>query len=203
MKIAFAILFALLVFQTLTHSTRYPGIDRNEACYKPEPAKIYSWHFHVIYWQHVNEHKKGAYELRDKFATVFASKLTKPCIDLFHQDYLCMFEPDYQPVGPFVTAQWSVFFLPEDFNTVVPWIMQHRGKYDVLVHPNSGCEIEDHSWWAFWGGNPWPINLDAFSHDDPFPWKENIVKKTSEELLESEEASELVKEFIKEHESHH
>jgi aromatic ring-cleaving dioxygenase len=202
MKTAFSILFALLVFQTLTHPTRYPHIDKSKTCSKPEPAKIYSWHFHVIYWQHVEEHKKGAYELRDKFMAAWASKLTKPCKDRFHQYYICMIEPDYEPYGPFITAQWSVFFLPKDFDTVVPWIMQHRGNYDVMVHPNTGCELEDHSDWAFWGGNSWPINMDALSDDDPY-LGENFVKRTFLELLEREEASELVKEFIKEHESHH
>jgi len=42
-----------------------------------------------------------------------------------------------------------------------------------LIHPNSGCELEDHTWWAFWGGNPWEIDLSAFSHDMPWPWPDS------------------------------
>jgi len=56
--------------------------------------------------------------------------------------------------------------------------MQNRGNYDVLIHPNSGCELEDHSWWAFWGGNPWELDLSIMSHDMPFPWPdEDSIKR--------------------------
>ena len=53
------------------------------------------------------------------------------------------------------------------------WMMQRKGEFSVLVHPNSGCEIEDHSWWAYWGGAPWPLDLTIFSYDQPFPWPED------------------------------
>jgi aromatic ring-cleaving dioxygenase len=192
-----SIITLIILQNVLSHSTHYPHVFRNETCYKPEPAKIYSWHFHIIYWQSVEEHKKGALELRDKFVAAFQDQLTKPCIDLFHQDFMCMFPVDWEPVGPFVTAQWSLYFLPEHFNMVVPWIMQHRGKYDALVHPNTGCEVEDHSWWAIWGGKPWELSLDALSRDQPFPWND---KKSTLELVGSIDSSEVVKEYLKEHE---
>ena len=60
-----------------------------------------------------------------------------------------MFEDADHPEGPFLTSQWSVFVPLESFSQTVSWIMQHRGIYDILVHPNSGCELEDDSWWAF------------------------------------------------------
>lgn len=28
------------------------------------------------------------------------------------------------------------------YNRVVPWYLQHRGEFSVLVHPNTGCEYE-------------------------------------------------------------
>jgi aromatic ring-cleaving dioxygenase len=31
----------------------------------------------------------------------------------------------------------------------VRWIMQNREDTDILVHPNTGYEIQDHSDWAF------------------------------------------------------
>jgi len=68
---------------------------------------------------------------------------------------LCLFEPDWEAVGPFATAQWSVFLMPEDFADIVPWFLQNRNGYDLLVHPNTGCELEDHSWWALWAGTAW------------------------------------------------
>lgn len=189
-----ALSFALLNI-VLGHSTKY-HVERNETCYKPTPAKIYSWHFHILYWQTRDDHTKGAFDLKEKFYQAFKNQLGPSCQSLFHQDKMCIFEPDEEPVGPFSTAQWAVYFLPEDFGVVVPWIMQNRGIYDVLIHPNSGCELEDHSWWAVWGGTPWQINMDAFGHDHPFPWP----TKSTSELLKSQETSQLTKQFLTEHE---
>jgi len=50
--------------------------------------------------------------------------------------------------GPFVTAQWALFFLPQDYGEIVPWFMQNRGDSDILIHPNTGYEIEDHRDWT-------------------------------------------------------
>lgn len=106
-----------------------------------------------------------------------------------------MFDPDTEPVGPFLTAQWSIFVPNENFFEVSSWAAQHRGQYDILIHPNSGCELEDHTWWALWGGNPWEINMDAFSYDQPFPW----VEKSTKELKEDQNTTEIVKTFLTEH----
>jgi DOPA 4,5-dioxygenase len=198
MKIFLPIIILAILGLIASHSTKY-NIDRNKVCYDPTPAKIYSWHVHIIYWQHVKSHTDGAYKIRDKFIEHFKDNLAKDeCDDLFHNDHFCMFEPDRQPVGPFVTAQWSAYFLPEDFGVVVPWIMQNRGEYDILIHPNTGCELEDHSWWAAWGGKAWPINMDAFGHDEPFPWKEEL--KNTESLINNEETSSIVKTYLSEYE---
>ena len=87
-----------------------------------------------------------------------------------------MFKPDEKPAGPFLAPQWSVFVPLEYFSAAVQWVMQRRGntirtnqpELDVLVHPNSGCEVEDHSWWAFWAGEKWRLNLRMFSEDRPY-----------------------------------
>ena len=31
------------------HPTYYPEVDRNVSCYNPTPAKIYSYHIHMLY----------------------------------------------------------------------------------------------------------------------------------------------------------
>jgi len=147
------------------------GAPRNVTCVKPNPAKIYSWHIHLLYFQINAKHTEGAYKIRDHFIDTFKEKLGPQCTDLFDEKQLCMFEPDREPVGPFLTAQWSVFVTIDTFYETVSWIMQNKGIYDILVHPNTGCEMEDHDDWAFWGGKPWRINMDAFSHDKPFPWR--------------------------------
>lgn len=60
----------------------------------------------------------------------------------------------------------SSFSDPHSQRTV-PWIMQRRGALDVLVHPNSGCGLEDHTQWPLWGGNAWEINRELFKKPPP------------------------------------
>jgi hypothetical protein len=32
----------------------------------------------------------------------------------------------------------------------------------MLLHPNTGYEYEDHSIWAMWAGEPWPLDMSIF-----------------------------------------
>ena len=32
----------------------------------------------------------------------------------------------------------------------------------MLLHPHSGYEYEDHSIWAMWTGEPWPLDMSIF-----------------------------------------
>ena len=170
MRIQF-IVSAILLGAALSHPTKYK-VDRNVICYEPEPAEVYSYHIHLLYLQMNENNTKGAHEIKDKFRAAFADVLGPDSDDDFHNDYSCILGENPTPAGPFPTAQWSVFVLPEHLEKMTIWMMQRKGDYSVLVHPNSGCEIEDHSWWAFWGGAQWPLDLSIFSYDQPFPWPE-------------------------------
>ena len=165
-----AVLVALLASFASAHPTYYPEIYRNESCYNPEPAQIFSYHIHLVYLQTNQKDTEDAYKIRDKFRVKFASKMGPDCHDLFHNEYTCILDPDVGPAGPFPVANWSVFVLPEHLELMMAWMTQNRGRFSVLVHPNSGCEVEDHSDWTFWSGNPYPLDLTIFSHDRPFPW---------------------------------
>lgn len=182
----------------ITHSTKYTDLRRNETCYNPTPAKILSWHIHVLYWQSNEAHSLGARKLMNEYKQAFSQNLGPDCNSTFHMEYMCMFNDVAKPDGPFLTAQWSVFIPVEHFSRAVAWIMQHRGEYDVLVHPNTGCEIEDHSWWAFWGGKPWEIDFDVFSYDYPFPWTKEMDDKADPILIADDENSILASTFLKE-----
>ena len=56
-----SILFILgfLIVGVLSHSTHY-RVDRNETCFKDKPAKIYSWHIHLLYFYNDKSHLEGA-----------------------------------------------------------------------------------------------------------------------------------------------
>ena len=82
-------------------------------------------------------------QLRDQFIEAF-DLVNKNCtIDAGDPGPgvpMCVFDVDWQPAGPFVAAQLS-FFIPKiDLQRTQHWIMKHRGIYDVMIHPNSGCE---------------------------------------------------------------
>ena len=36
-----------------------------------------------------------------------------------------------------------------------------------MIHPNSGCEVEDHTEWAVWGGKTWELIPEIFSCEYP------------------------------------
>ena len=97
------------------------------SCVKPAPAKIYSYHIHLLYWQTNKPQTADAYAIRDLFRAKFQTKLGPDCHDLFHNDYNCMLDPDLGPAGPFPTANWSVFVLPENLQPMMEWMMQNRG----------------------------------------------------------------------------
>jgi DOPA 4,5-dioxygenase len=64
-----------------------------------------------------------------------------------------------EPVGPHPVANVQVIFKPEQFQSVVEWLMFHRAGLDVLVHPLSNDSVDDHSIYAMWLGTPVPLKL--------------------------------------------
>ncbi len=67
-----------------------------------------------------------------------------------------------QPVGPHPKAMFQVLFSSELFATLVPWLQSARKKLDVLIHAESGNDMEDHTQLAMWLGNSLPLDLSKF-----------------------------------------
>ena len=80
---------------------------------------------------------------------------------------ICTFPVDWKPEGPFFTAQYSWFIPKKDYERTTRWTRQNRDDLDVLIHPNSGCEVNDHTVWAMWAGNPWQIDPSIMSCNHP------------------------------------
>ncbi len=57
-----------------------------------------------------------------------------------------------KPVGPHPHWSYQLAFPPDQFGTVVPFLMLNRDRLDVLVHPRTGDEIRDHFEYAVWLG---------------------------------------------------
>ena len=72
-----------------------------------------------------------------------------------------------EPRGPHPVPQFNVIFEEPEFAAIVPWLMQNREGLNVLVHPLSGDNYDDHSKHAMWLGTPVPLRLERLSKKLP------------------------------------
>ena len=141
-----------------------------QACQQSDVA-LQSYHIHVLFPPSNALATNAAMDLQRQFMTAFdltsAGNCTMSAGDPAPNATMCAFEVDWEPAGPFLTAQYSFFVPVTQYEAAVSWIVRHRGKLDVLVHPNSGCEVEDHTAWALWAGRPWELDTSVFSCESP------------------------------------
>lgn len=67
------------------------------------------------------------------------------------------------PIGPHTRGMYQVAFQPEVLADLLPWLMLNRDGLDILVHPETGEEIADHTRHALWLGEPLPLRLEALA----------------------------------------
>jgi aromatic ring-cleaving dioxygenase len=70
-----------------------------------------------------------------------------------------------EPMGPHQWPIWSIWVDRANFTAATEWMMQHHGPHSVLVHPNTGEDLQDHTTHAMWLGEPRPLNLAVFDGD--------------------------------------
>ena len=108
---------------------------------------IGGYHAH-IYFDSEAERAKAA-ELREAIAQCFA--------DLDIGDWVDA------PRGPHPAPMFMVSFEPDRYAEFVPWLSLNRDGLDILIHPRTGDEPQDHSDHALWMGQARPINLKGFT----------------------------------------
>lgn len=67
-----------------------------------------------------------------------------------------------KPVGPHPVGFYQVAFAPELFAELVPWLARNREGLSILVHPETGDDLADHSDYAMWLGDSLTLYLDGF-----------------------------------------
>jgi|SRR4051812_18571493 len=72
-----------------------------------------------------------------------------------------------EPRGPHPVPQFNVIFEAPEFQNIVPWLMLNREGLNVLVHPLTESNYDDHSAYALWLGTPVPLRLDRLSRKLP------------------------------------
>ncbi|MBL4665890.1 MAG: DOPA 4,5-dioxygenase family protein [Sneathiella sp.] len=104
---------------------------------------IMGYHAHVYYSEMT---KDVATHLRDQIGQKFAVKLGR-----WHDEN----------VGPHKMAMYQVGFTPSEFNKLLPWLMLNRDGLDILIHPETGNDLQDHTENAVWLGTKLDLELEA------------------------------------------
>ena len=93
-------------------------------------------------------------ESSSDFAAQLRSQITQEftlAVGRFHQKL----------VGPHTMWSFSVSFEKADFDQLIPWLDNARGRLSVLVHAVTGDDIIDHTDYAYWLGSPVKLNLSV------------------------------------------
>jgi DOPA 4,5-dioxygenase len=63
-------------------------------------------------------------------------------------------------IGPHPKAMYQVAFSPELFGKVVPWLMLNREGLDILIHPETGEDVGDHTTRSLWLGEKLELDIE-------------------------------------------
>jgi aromatic ring-cleaving dioxygenase len=113
------------------------------------PDALHGYHAHIYYNDDTLHIAAG---LRDTLALEFPVQIGK----------------NAGIAGPHPVPQIQIIFKKDAFQRVVPWLMLNREGLDILVHPLSDDEYDDHTANALWLGTPVALKLDTLPHG-PYP----------------------------------
>lgn len=120
-----------------------------------EPIEFYD--FHVYYFARIDKSRKEAFDLLDKLLVDFQKYSLEGSI-------IVKKLPNDVVIGPHPTQFWEVDVKrPEIFVRVLGWFQLNHGNLSVLIHPQTGDDLKDHTERALWLGDKLPILTDVFS----------------------------------------
>jgi DOPA 4,5-dioxygenase len=107
-------------------------------------------------------------ELKGYHAHVYFDAATRPIAERLRETIVSTFAVTAgafadEPRGPHPVPQFNVIFEIPEFENVVPWLMLNREGLNVLVHPLTESNYDDHSKYAIWLGTPVPLRLERLS----------------------------------------
>jgi len=163
-----SLLLTLALGLVSSHSTLYPHISKDRKKAVPFPG-IISYHIHLTYTVFNPPVITAALAIREEARRAFKHFLGPDCDGRYDYGYLCMIaDHNFNTTligGPFTSGEWSIFVPVGYYSVVIPWMLQHRGDFSIVVHPNTGYEYEDHSKWAMWVGERWPLDMTIFDEN--------------------------------------
>jgi aromatic ring-cleaving dioxygenase len=69
-------------------------------------------------------------------------------------------------VGPHTQSMFQIAFPPGMIGAFLPWLMLNRDGLTILLHPDTGNDLRDHTAHAAWFGAVLPLRLEAFAAQD-------------------------------------
>ena len=111
-----------------------------------DPAQIAEYHAHIYYDPATSRGR--AERVRERVAAAFPQAR----VGRWHDEL----------VGPHPQSMYQVAFPSEMLAKFVPWLMLNRDGLTVLLHPETGDNLSDHSVHAAWFGAVLPLRLDVF-----------------------------------------
>lgn len=109
--------------------------------------------------------KEGSAEIRGFHAHVYYDPATRDAAARVRDGLAERFEVELgrwhdRPVGPHPKSMYQVKFSSAQFGLVVPWLMLHHEGLDVLIHPSTEDDVEDHTYRALWLGEKLELNIE-------------------------------------------
>jgi aromatic ring-cleaving dioxygenase len=87
-----------------------------------------------------------------------------------------------RPVGPHTKGMFQVTIAPDQFATIVPWLMLHRDGLSVLVHPTTDDVVADHERNALWMGEVLPLDIERVREHVRTTHTKNNTNKNEKEV---------------------
>ena len=111
-----------------------------------DTSAIKDYHAHVYYDPAVSRGR--AERLREQVAAAFPqAKLGR-----WHDEL----------VGPHSQSMYQIAFPAQMLAAFVPWLMLNRDGLTVLLHPETGDDLTDHTAHAAWFGAVLPLRVEVF-----------------------------------------
>jgi len=108
-------------------------------------GRVTHYHAHIYYDAATRER---AARLREQAAALFPDAL----VGRWHD----------APVGPHPQSMYQIAFPRELLTEFLPWLMLNRDGLAVLLHPETGDDLADHTAHAAWLGAMLPLRLEVF-----------------------------------------
>jgi aromatic ring-cleaving dioxygenase len=111
-------------------------------------------------------------EVKGYHAHVYFDAATRPVAERLRDTLVDLFAVDPgvfadEPRGPHPIPQFNMIFEIPEFQNIVPWLMLNRQGLDVLVHPLTESNYDDHTRNALWLGTPVALKLERLSANLP------------------------------------